>query len=120
MEREEKTDFRPADRRLILALFLATGGWALHLNLSYILMPQSCENGSKAILHLVTVVCLALTGCGGLMAWRTPARHVPDTEGVAWRERARWMAMMIAVFAAGLMLVIVAQEMPNLILGSCD
>lgn len=105
MEREEKTDFTPLDRKLIFALFLAAIGWILHLNVSYLLMPQSCENGSKSILHVVTLVCLAITAAGGLLAWR---------------ERARWMGMMIAVFAMVLLLVIVAQEIPNLILRSCD
>jgi hypothetical protein len=110
-EKERMTDFRPEDRRLIAALIIASSGWVLHLNVSYILVPESCSNGSKMMLHALTAICIAFTAIAAAMAWRLRTTA---------REHVQWMATMTVAFSVGLALVIVAQEIPNLILRSCD
>ena len=119
-EKEPKSDFRPADRKLVAAFLLTISAWFSHLNLSYMLVPESCENESKAVLHAITLVCLAVTAMAGVLAWRTGQAFLSQSETLPWRERTRWMSLMITALAAAVMLVIVAQEIPNLILRSCD
>jgi uncharacterized membrane protein len=119
-EKERKSDFRPGDRKLVGAFLLAISGWVLHLNLSYVLMPQSCEDRSKLILHVVTAGCLVLVAIAGVVAWRARAAYIADPGRPLWHERAKWMAELIAALSIGVILVIVAQEIPNVILRSCD
>lgn len=120
MEKEEKTNFEPIDRRLIAAMLVAAGGWALHLNLSYILTPESCDNESKLMLHLITVASLLLTLGAAAYAWKIRSHSISETEPEAWRERATWSATFVVVLALSMSLVVIAQEIPNLILRSCD
>ena len=119
-EKERKSDFRAVDRKLIAAFFTAVSGWFLHLNLSYMLMPESCENRSKLILHVVTAGCLLVTMAAAVVAWRTRAAFTAQPEEMPGRELTRWMATLIAALSVALSIVIVAQEIPNLILRSCD
>ena len=117
---ERKTDFKPNDRWLTLALILASSGWFLHLNVSYMLMPESCVDRSKAILHVTTVACLLVTAIGGVIAWRIRSGIVDAPTALPWTDRTRWLSTMIFAFAVAMMVVILAQEIPNLMLRSCD
>lgn len=119
-EKEPKSDFRGADRKLIGAFLLVIAGWFLHLNLSYMLQPQSCEDRSKVMLHTITIACLVLTLLAAAIAWHVHHTFVSQSETLPWRERTQWMAMLITVLALGATLVIIAQEIPNVILRSCD
>jgi hypothetical protein len=119
-EVERKTDFKPQDRWLTAALVLGSGGWFLHLNLSYILMPESCVDRSKAMLHLITIGCLLVTALGAGIAWRIRTRIIEAPTALPGMDRTRWLATMIMILSLSLMVVIVAQEIPNLMLRSCD
>ena len=116
-EKERMTDFRPEDRPLLAAAALASAAWIVHLNVSYILVPESCADRSKLMLHAITLVCLAMTAVAGMLAWRQRHRVLPIP---AQQERYRWMSTAAAVYSAALALVIVAQEIPNLMLRSCE
>lgn len=119
-EKEPKSDFSQTDKKLILAFVLVIAAWALHLNLSYVLMPESCENRSKLLLHAITGGCLVVVMIAAMIAWRTHATTILLSETLPSAARTKWMAMLIVALAAGVMVVIVAQEIPNLILRSCD
>lgn len=116
-QKERMTDFRREDRLLILATMMASSGWILHLNGSYLLAPESCAQGSKWMLHGLTIGCIGITAVAAAIAWRLRTPSVSDPE-VA--QRIRWMALATVVFSVALSIVIVAQEIPNLILRSCD
>jgi hypothetical protein len=116
-QKERKTDFRREDRLLIFATMMASSGWILHLNVSYVLAPESCDQRSKWMLHGLTIGCLVITAIAAAIAWRLRAPSVSDPE-VA--QRIHWMALATVVFSVALSMVIVAQEIPNLILRSCD
>lgn len=112
MEKEARSDFRPFDRTLIAALVAASSAWFLHLLLSDLLAPESCDDRSKMILHIVTVCCLAIAGIAAGVAWRA--------RGAAVDEPSRWNATITFVLSLGFLVVILAQEIPNLLLRSCD
>jgi NhaP-type Na+/H+ or K+/H+ antiporter len=113
MAAEDKTNFGPRDRWLMFALLLGPSAWALHLNLSYILAPESCAQASKTILHAVTGGCVVIAVAAAAIAWRI--RQTSEGE-----ERSRWLADVAIVLALSMVLVILAQEIPNLMLRSCD
>jgi hypothetical protein len=112
IDREAKSDFTPFDRRLVAALLLASGAWFAHLCLSDALMPESCVDGTKLILHVMTLVCLLGAAIASWIAWLARSR--------AAGESARWNATVTLVLSIAFALVSVAQEIPNLLLRSCD
>ena len=109
---ERKTDFGTRDRWLLFAFILAPAAWLLHLNVSYMLVPESCGDGTKWMLHVVTLVCLAAAAAAAWIAWNIRRRAESD--------RMQWMAMLVMTQAFAMMVVILAQEIPNLMLRSCD
>ena len=116
---ERKTDLRTPDRWLLLAFVLGPTSALLDQAIMYTLVPQSCVDGTKTILHVVTVVFLLISATGAVIANSIRARFV-RTDGLLWQDRAHWLAGAALVLSAGSMLVIVAMEIPNWILGSCQ
>jgi hypothetical protein len=115
---ERKTDFRTPDRWLNFALVLGPAAWIAHLNYSYMLVPESCAGGSKLKLHIATAICVAVALLAAAIAWAIRGRIAEEPE--LWHERARWMATFIVVLSVSMAVVIVAQEIPNLMLRSCQ
>jgi hypothetical protein len=114
-----KTDFRPPDRWLVIALNLGPLSALTDLMVSYALAEESCLRGSKLILHLVAAGFFALSLAGGLIAWRVMHKAgTADTD--ALYERLRWLASAAIVLSILSAVLIVAMEIPNLILRSCD
>lgn len=116
-----KTDFRPLDKWLTFTLLLGPVAALLNLSVSYILVPEACERGTKLALHLSALIFFASCLAGAFKASRIAARFVPEGP-VPDRviERTRWLAIAgvaLCVFSA---LVILAMEIPNVILRSCD
>jgi hypothetical protein len=118
--RSVKSDFRTHDRWLIVALNLGPLSVLSNVLVSYALAEESCLRGSKWMLHASagTFFLLALSA-SVLARWASSRLH--ESEGPeSLVEHSRWLttaAYALGVFAA---LVIVAMEIPNLILGSCD
>jgi hypothetical protein len=121
MQKSLKTDFRPLDKWLTFTAFLGPIAALTNVTVSYTLSFETCERGSKAMLHACAAGFFAACVIGALLAWRIGTRFTPDGP-VPDRmvERTRWLAMagvILCVFSA---LVIVAMEIPNVILRSCD
>ena len=107
----EKTEFGPRDRWLMFAFVVGPMAALTHLMVSYALVPSSCEQQSKTLLHSSSLAFFLLALIGAWIGWRE--RH-------SGNERARWLAMAVMLLALGSALVIVALEIPNVILRSCD
>jgi hypothetical protein len=115
----EKTDFRPRDRWLTYAFLIGPLAALTQLTVMYTLVPTACEQGSRALLHGSTALFLLIALSGVLVGSRSMAefRH-PDSD--VTRERSRWLAMAAMALSIGSMLVIVALELPNVILRNCQ
>jgi small-conductance mechanosensitive channel len=114
---EEKREFSSRDRWLTFAFLLGPLSALTHLSISYSLVQSSCEQKSKAMLHAVTLGFLPLCALAGIIAWRI----LRSCEGTTTRaERTRWLAVVSLVLAVSSAIVIVAMQLPNFILGSCD
>ncbi|MFL6248897.1 MAG: hypothetical protein ACJ74H_22940 [Thermoanaerobaculia bacterium] len=115
----DKVEFHARDRWLTFAFLLGPMAALTHLTVSYALVPESCARDSKTILHISSAAFFALTLIGTFIGWHYH-RAFADADDVLWKERTRWLslsAMILSIFSA---MVIVAMELANLILWSCD
>lgn len=93
--------------------FLGTGlllpplAWFASFETNFVLARLACGGHAKGILLLVSAVALALAVTGGALAWTQHNDH-------------RRLAVAATVISAFCALVIVAQAIPNLILGGCE
>jgi len=103
----------------LIAGFVA---WGLDLGFSYMLERHSCLTGDVYVLHVISVVCLAiaLTGFGtGCVQFR----RFPSTtseEGGSHFDRAHFQALLGMAFSLSFAVVIVAGSVPRWILGPCE
>ena len=118
MGAEPKREFANRDRWLNFAMVLGPAAWLAHLNISYALVPESCLDGSKLKLHIATIVCVLIALSAAAIGWFIRGTMVDD--GIPWKERTKWTANFVVILSISMAIVIVAQEIPNLILRSCD
>jgi hypothetical protein len=114
--------------RELLALWagIAAGplAWAVQLQANYVLSYVACEQRQSWPLHLVTAVALVLLAGGAVTAWRAaPAlredEHASRDGEEASVLRARFMALGGLALCAWFAIVILATEVPALLLHPC-
>ena len=88
-------------------LILAPIAWFASLEANFALARLACSGHGKGVLLLVSAVALCLAVIGGLMAW-------------SQRNYYARLAVPGAAMSALFTIVIVAQSIPNLILGGCE
>lgn len=96
--------------------------WALQFQINYSLVQTACDSGNKLALHLVTLAALLAVAGGAVAAWRIWKR-LPEgsrDQGDAHQARARFMALSGLAMSAFFAVLIVATEIPNLVLRACD
>jgi hypothetical protein len=105
---------------MALWIGLAAGplAWAALLEVNYVLSYVACEQRQTWMLHVATVASLAVVGLGAWAAWAAapPLRGATSAAGEA---RARFMAVGGLALCAWFALVIVATEIPVLLLHPC-
>lgn len=96
--------------------------WLLSFQAKFTLAPWACEFNTKLALFLVTILALALVAGSGLLAWRewSELGKVWPGEAGGTLARSRIMAIGGVLLSAMFFLVIVAQSIPELILGACE
>ena len=99
---------------------LAAGpfAWAALLQTNYVLSYVACEQRHTWMLHVAAGVALALVGLGALAAW-TAAPPLAGAAASTAETRARFMAVAGLALCAWFALVIVATEIPVLVLHPC-
>jgi hypothetical protein len=118
-EKLEKREFLPRERWLNFALALGPAAWLLHLNVSYLFVTESCGDRTKIMLHAITAVCVVLALIAAAIAWRIRAACAAEPSTTS-AERMKWTSTMVLVLSLSMVVVILAQQIPNLILRSCD
>jgi H+/Cl- antiporter ClcA len=116
---DDKSEFHTRDRLLMFAFALGPMSALTHLTVSYALVPESCAQGSKTMLHVSAAVFVALAVIGAFIGWHYH-RVFADVEGVLWKERTRWVSKVVMVLSIFSAVVILAMELANVILRSCD
>ena len=93
--------------------------------MNYVLSYVACESRQKWFLHAAVAVALALVAGAGYLAWvsgppeDTQDRTAPVTRS-SRRSRARWMALAGLGLSLWFILVILAMEIPILVLRACE
>ncbi|MCU1245277.1 MAG: hypothetical protein JWN02_1187 [Acidobacteria bacterium] len=115
---DEKREFTAGDRWLTLAVFLGPLAALANLTICNSLVPTACEDGSKTMLHVVAAATFLIALAGALIG--RAHRRVATLPATRVQERSRWMALTAVWLSIGSAIAIVAMEIPNLILRSCD
>jgi hypothetical protein len=88
-------------------LVLAPIAWFTSLEANFALAPLACAGHGKSMLLLISAVALGLAVASGLLAWTQHTFH-------------RRLAVSGAVVSVLFSIVIIAQAIPNLMLGGCE
>jgi hypothetical protein len=92
--------------------------WAALLQTNYVLSYVACEQRRTWMLHLAAAAALAIAGLGARAAWSVaPALPGPSSE--TGEAHVRFMALAGLALCAWFALVIVATEIPALVLHPC-
>ena len=96
--------------------------WLLSFEANFALAPWACVFQAKLALYIVSLLALALAAASGMVAWRQwtgLGRELPgDGEGAV--PRLRVMAIGGLFMSGMFFLVILAQAIPELVLGACE
>jgi len=96
--------------------------WLISFEAKFALAPWACVFQAKLASYIVSIFALALAAGSGMLAWRQwneLGREVPgDGEGAL--PRSRIMAIGGVLLSALFFLMILAQAIPELVLGACE
>lgn len=99
--------------------------WFAILEADYVMSYVACESRHTWFLHAANLLSVALVAAAGWLAWRSgPAasdEHPTEPVTRATSEsRARWMSMVGVALSMWFILVILAMEIPVLVLRTCE
>jgi hypothetical protein len=115
---------KQSTRDLILWCSVLAGPifWLVSFQAKFSWVPIACASQTNMTLLLFSVLAFICTAGAGLLAWRQwrgLGKQQPG-ESSDMRSRSRFMALGGVFFSAGFCVVILAQTIPDLILGSCQ
>lgn len=115
----------PEEEVSLLALWggvlIAPAAYFLQLCVAYGLVYWVCRSGYSFVITLITIISLALCAFGGFLAWRSWQKvgtEYAEDRGDAV-NRTRFMAFGGLILSALFFVSILAQEIPNWIVGAC-
>jgi hypothetical protein len=122
----ESLDAGPRITTLWIGMLAGPVVWAALLETNYVLSYVACEQRHSWMLHLAAAVALALVGVAALLTWRAaPAlsrerEDAPSTDPAHTAVTRAWfMAMGGLALCAWFAVVIMAMEIPVLVLKPC-
>jgi hypothetical protein len=110
------------DAQLWIAIWMGPTAWLLSFLANFALAPWACSFGWKAALFVITAAALAITAASAVSAWKLWRRagvELPGEMGGAVAS-ARSLGLAGVLLNAMFFLVVLAQGVPNLILGACE
>src|SRR5205085_8030971 len=114
--KEQKRDFTGRDRLLLLVFIFGPIAALTNQIVSYSLVSQSCVDGTNWRLHLSAAISfLACLACALL----SRSMLASTGESSLREHRARWMALSGFILSLAGAIVVIAMEIPNVVLRSC-
>jgi hypothetical protein len=108
-------------------LLTGPAAWLALLEVNYVLSYVACETRSTWFLHSATAVALLLVAAAGYAAWaasfgsiivdETPTPPLSDETRV---QRSRWMSLAGVAVSLWFIVVILAMEVPIIVLKECQ
>jgi hypothetical protein len=128
VERGERTGAQritPDERAPVaqwVGMFLAAATFAVHLEVSYNLVPWECARGGELMIHLVDVAAVLLSLAGTIVAWRVWRRAGRDepAEGGGSVLRTSFLGVCGLGFSAIVTLVLFAQWVAAFFISPCQ
>jgi hypothetical protein len=98
--------------------------WLAALEWNYVATYVACETGRTWYFHIAEATGVLLTGAAGLAAWRRgPPQDTAETSAPVTRStteiRARWMALLGVSMSVWFIVLILAMEIPIVVLRAC-
>jgi hypothetical protein len=101
--------------------------WLTLLEVNYLLAYVACETRSTWVMHLAIAVALLMVAGAGYAAWAASygnmfteeTRTLPLSDETRV-QRSRWMSLAGVAFSLWFMLVILAMEVPLIVLKECQ
>ncbi len=101
--------------------------WLALLEVQYVLAYVACETRSTWFMHLAVVIALLLVAGAGYAAWTASFGNMmadqtltPPLSDETRLQRSRWMSLAGVAFSAWFMVVILAMEVPLVVLRECQ
>jgi hypothetical protein len=109
--------------RLWFGLLGAPLAWALHLVVSYPVVPLACATGSAVILHAITIITALVAACAGVIAWqdfRSIDVRGDRAPGDAIQVNRKFLAGLGVSLSLFFLLVILVEGWPVTLQDSCS
>jgi hypothetical protein len=105
-----------------VGMFLAPAAFAVHLEVSYNLIPWACVRGGDLWVHLVDAAALLLSLVGAIVAWRVWQRMGRDApgEGGGSLPRTTFLGVCGLGFSTMITLVLFAQWIAAFYISPCQ
>jgi len=101
--------------------------WLTLLEVNYVLAYVACERQETWFMHLATVVAVVAVGAAGLAAWRASHGDMTADETLTHplsdetrEQRSRWMSLAGVACSIWFIVVILAMEIPIVVLKECQ
>lgn len=101
--------------------------WLTLLEVNYVLAYVACETRATWFMHTASFVAVALVAGAGFAAWRAsygdmmaPETLTAPLSDETRRQRSRWMSLAGVVTSAWFIIVILAMEVPIIVLRECQ
>jgi hypothetical protein len=110
------------DRLLWISLLASPVFWLFSFQAKFSWGPLACASQTKVVLFLFSLIAFLLSAAAGFLArrqWKELGNQQPG-ESSGPLARSRFMALGGMVFSISFCMVIVAQSIPDLILGACQ
>lgn len=101
--------------------------WLFLLQTNYVLAYVACETRNTWFMHLAVAVAVLLVAASGYASWRASDGDPAEDERLSaplsdetHRQRSRWMSMGGVLTASFFIIVILASEIPIIVLRECQ
>ena len=101
--------------------------WLTLLEVNYLFAYVACEVQGTWFMHLASAIALAVVAASGLAAWRASFGELRDDETPTHplsddtrRQRSRWMSLAGVASSLWFIVVIIAMEVPIVVLRECQ
>lgn len=101
--------------------------WLVLLQTNYVLAYVACEVQHTWFMHLTTALAVLVVAAAGYATWRASFGDLMADETLTdplsdetRRQRSRWMSLAGVAFSAWFILVILAMEIPIVVLKECQ
>jgi hypothetical protein len=116
----ETTDYRVAGWFwLVIAMFLSPHSWAMHLGLTYLVVPEVCAADATWVLHLITVGTALGCALGTYVGWRLVRHSATFRRQDRYARRDHYLGWIGTAMGAFFLAVTIAEGVPALFISPC-